>query len=227
MRTLRRSVLLVALTVSAWGVMAPTAAAEVECEGIANCTSVPNTPWVAVLPPQAPDTYGATWTVNCPTADVAVGSDWNVVGNQNKLSVYVQQGSGVLVYGQPQGAYFLAVNNVTKPVSFQPLVGCQPLSAARAAQVAGPRAVRRIKSRGLRPDRTRTFTHGCRAGERLVTSGLGVGFFQKGPPSARELRDLEVSREQGRRRVAVRVKTGSRVGDDERVRLQIHAVCRR
>jgi hypothetical protein len=228
MLTVRRSVLLLVVSsLAAWGVVAGTAAAAVECEDIANCTSVPNTPWVAVAPKQEPDDYGATWTVNCPAGSQAVGSDWNAAGNQNNLSVYVQQGSGVLVYGLLPSEYFLAVNHTPRKVSFQPLVGCQPINAASAGAAGFGGVVRRVVSHRLRPSRIATFTHSCRAGERLVHSGSGVGFFQRRPPSRRELRDVTVSREQGRRLIAVRVKTGPRVGDDERVRLQIHATCRR
>ena len=74
--------------------------------------------------------------------------------------------------------------------------------------------------------RARTYSHVCRRGERLVRGSAGVGFFERRPPTARELRQLDVRHGLRRGRVRVRVRTGKLVGDDERVELQIHAVCR-
>jgi hypothetical protein len=59
-----------------------------------------------------------------------------------------------------------------------------------------------------------------------VRGSTGVGFFERRPPTARELRQLDVRDELRRGTVRVRVRTGKLIGDDERVRLQIHAVCR-
>jgi hypothetical protein len=83
-----------------------------------------------------------------------------------------------------------------------------------------------VATHKLGPNKTRSFTHHCNAGERLLRSGTGVGFFKPQPASARELHDLDVKREERGGRIHVTVRTGSTVGDDEKVRLQIHALCR-
>jgi hypothetical protein len=77
----------------------------------------------------------------------------------------------------------------------------------------------------VKPSRRALYRHRCRRGERLVRSASGVGFFKDNPPSAEELADLTVMHRQRTGRW-VRVVTGASVGDNERVRIQIHAICR-
>jgi hypothetical protein len=67
-----------------------------------------------------------------------------------------------------------------------------------------------------------TFRHGCRRGQRYLHYTWGVGFDKDQPPSACELRDVRVQHRERRDRAIVKVTTGRRAGDDERVALQIH-----
>lgn len=125
-------------------------------------------------------------------------------------------------------AFFFAVNFSDTPASFRPHVGCipQPRTGQAALQAAAADSVRTREVR-LRPSRTVTSSHRCRAGERLVRGLAGVLFHRRRPPTARELRHVTVTHRTRRQRVHARVRTGSRVGDRERVTLQILAVCAR
>jgi hypothetical protein len=209
---------------------ASPALADVECtntyngQPIANCTTLTG-PWVAVPAVQRTDQPTiANWASTCPSGN-AVGADYQLETLFSQLSVYVYLDAGVTVYSRSNGVAFLAVNTVSRAaVSFRPLTGCLRESAAAVGQ--GRSIRRRIATRRLRPGRARTYSHGCRSGERLVSGSAGVGFFQRRPPTARELRQLRVRHGLRRGRVRVRVRTGKLVGDDERVALQIHAVCR-
>jgi hypothetical protein len=214
---------------------APGAAqAEVECKDqndqpIAGCVTFEG-PWVSVPEPQTYGQVGATWNANCPQSGAnAVGSDWNSP-NPYAIDVFVQQISGTTVYEDALNVSFLATHSSGRAQTFQPLIGCQPpgnsLSAggASAAAKRGSKPVRRVATKTLRPNRLHRFTHGC-GKKKLLGSGSGVGFFQKRPPSVKELSDLRVRRSESGGKVRVRVKTGQLVGDDEKVRIQIHAVC--
>jgi hypothetical protein len=234
----------VACCMAAALVAAPAASAKVECQGVANCTTVAG-PWVAVTKPTDPTDYGAMWTGFCPTESMVAGTDWAVPDptHAGYLDVYIEQASGAPIYGI-NGLSFIALNRTAKPLTFQPLIGCQPFdSAAARASTAGrsrsktvgctltdPRCAReqRVAVHDLRPGRVFTFTHRCRKGERLVRGGSGVGFFEKRPPSRRELAEVEVSRRErrgARGRMTVRIRTGAHVGDDERVQAQVHTFC--
>ncbi|MBD0281078.1 MAG: hypothetical protein ICV69_02620 [Thermoleophilaceae bacterium] len=196
---------------------------------IANCTTLAG-PWVAVPALQRTDLPPtASWGANC-ASGAAVGADYRPDANQYQLGVSVDLYPGAGVYQNTSGVGFLAINPIPRAASFQPLIGC--LGGASAAAVGEGRSTqrrstqRRITTRRLRPRRTRTYSHACRSRERLVRGSAGVGFFERRPPTARELRQLDVRHAVRRGRVRVTVRTGKLVGDDERVRLQIHAVCR-
>jgi hypothetical protein len=81
-------------------------------------------------------------------------------------------------------------------------------------------------TRTMRPGRRAVYRHRCRPGEQLVRSASGVGFFEDNPPTAGELADFDLTQTRRNGRIRVRVVTGDSVGDDERVRIQIHALCR-
>jgi hypothetical protein len=68
-------------------------------------------------------------------------------------------------------------------------------------------------------------SHRCKRGERLVRGLASVHFHRERAPSARELRDVEITHRTKGRRVIARVRTGERVGDRERVTVHLIAVC--
>jgi hypothetical protein len=204
---------------------AAPASAEVECEGIDNCTTQQG-PWIAVPVKTAPDSWQAAWTGQC-TGDAQIaGSDWNSA-NPNSLDIFVEQTTKDPIYDESDLLLLVAANRGTTARSFQPLLGCIPAQAASGRAAAGRNAVLRVSAHRLSPGDRVAFTHRCRRGERLMKSGSSVGFFQKRPPSGRELAGLEVRHRQRGGRARVEVRTGPRAGDDERVELQVNLHCRR
>jgi hypothetical protein len=210
----------------------PTASAQtnrtVECVGSSTCTTIAG-PWV-VVPPEpnvgALNQITAVWNLSC-QGSFLIGSDWSTEAGFDVLTVWLDSVSGARIWADYSGVGFGAENDSSRPVTFQPLVGCSPNppDLGRAASAAAKR-VRRVTMRRLRPNRTRVYSFGCRPGERLVGSAHGIGFDQPRPPSQRELAQLVSSRKHRRGKVTVKVRTGPLVADDERVRLQIHALCR-
>ena len=85
----------------------------------------------------------------------------------------------------------------------------------------------RTRELRLRPSRTLTASHRCRAGERLARGLAGVLFHRRRPPTTRELNDVSLTHHKVGRRIRAGVRTGASVGDHERVTLQILAVCTR
>jgi len=214
------------LVLLAFAVGAPSAQATAECLGAKDCTTVKG-PWISVPPPDFNNQYAGMWGMECSNDDI-VGSDW-VSQNPGDLVVALEQYNGASVYNEGPGVGFVyASNDVYGNATFQPLVGCGPQNASRSAPTHLKRSpfIRRIKTRRLAPNRTRTFNHRCRGDEKLMRSAHGVGFFQERPPAEDELDDVTVTRREEDGRIRVTVTTGSKAGDDEPVRLQIHAVCR-
>ncbi len=205
--------------------VAPAASAEVECDGIPRCTTATG-PWVSV--PTIDDPWDVViWDVRCTGGASAAGSDWVADSTRAGLEVAVQQFPSIDLYSGPD-LDFIGVNQTRTARSFQPLVGCQSnAGSARAGAAGAPNGdTRRIVTRTVKPGRLAVYRHRCRRGERLVRSALGVGFFEDDPPTPAELADIDVTRMQRNGRIRVRVETGDSVGDDEQVRLQIHAICR-
>jgi hypothetical protein len=69
-----------------------------------------------------------------------------------------------------------------------------------------------------------TASSSCRRGERRLRGGAAVVFDSR--PTRRELRDHDYRYTVDAHGVRVTLTAGSTVGDDERVALQVHAVCR-
>ena len=211
---------------------APASAAPRECFLIEGCTSVVGA-WV-VIPAVDQPIVPAGATVQCPdSADgslqLPVGSDYERSGGAAPppdVTRYLP-GPGIgLINGAT--AFFFAINRSATAASFRPRIGCvpQPGGAAAAQDPSGGTRVR-TRELELGPSRTVRATHRCRRGERLVRGTAGVLFHRDRPPTARELRDVDVRHHHGKTRVRARVRTGATVGDRERVTLQVHAVCRR
>lgn len=215
---------------------APAALATEECADLPSCTTLAG-PWV-VVPPEpnvgALNQLTATWELSCPGDDFLIGSDWSGAGDPFLLTVWIVTTSGTRLYRDYTGVEWGAENDTLRPHSFQPLLGCSPTpppvarAAGRKSSTAGTsRRVRRVTIKPLRPNRGHTFSFGCGPRERLVGSTHGIAFYQKRPPSVKEMRQLTATRTHRKGKVRVHVETGRRVGDDEQVRVQIHALCRR
>ena len=143
------------------------------------------------------------------------------------LEVAVQQFPSIDLYSGPD-LDFIGVNQTPdgKVVPAARRLSEQRRKRASGAAGAPNGDTRRIVTKTVKPGRLAVYRHRCRRGERLVRSALGVGFFEDDPPTPAELADIDVTRTQRNGRIRVRVETGDSVGDDEQVRLQIHAICR-
>jgi hypothetical protein len=215
-------------------VMAPSAAAEVECQNqdgsqIPGCTSVQG-PWLQNQPtPEGdPNEYGVRWFMNCLGGRVVLGTDWDAPSSAVDVqTVFIWQLFHQLLRDNTFGLEFVGVNLTERVLTFMPLVGCGALTTAAKARSAAIQAKgRRTITHNLRPNREVTFRHGCGPRQRYLHSTSGVGFFEDQPPSARELREVRVQHRERGGRAIVKVSTGRRAGDDERVALQVHVYCR-
>ena len=210
-------------------------AATRECFLLTQCTPVTG-PWVVIPaagPGPTPVPAGAT--VSCPDSDrllLAVGSDYELTGGGSPAPAVNRflpgPGIGLITGGN---AAFYAVSFANTAGSFRPHVGCipQPRSAAAQSAAAAQSGTGVIRTRELRlrPSRTHSRSHRCRTGERLTRGLAGVLFHRRSRPTARELRDVTVTHRKAGRRIRASVRTGSSVGDNERVTLQLLAVCAR
>jgi hypothetical protein len=230
----------VAVVAAVFAVMAPSATAQTrECFLLANCTSVAG-PWV-VFSPLGKMPIPAGTSVACPEGDrmqLPVGSDYELDGPAGPGGSFINvnvtrfmPGPGVgLINGSV--AYFWAVSLSTDSGAFRPHVGCIPRPSGQAASPSAaaqsrPTTVVRTRTTRVRPSRTTNSSHRCRRGERLVRGFAGVRFHTERPPTARELQDVTVTHIMRGRRVHASVRTGTTVGDRERVTLQVLAICER
>jgi phage FluMu protein Com len=230
---LRRLLLVVSIAAAASVAAPSSSAASAECARLSNCETLTG-PWVVVpfaSDGQPPD---AQWEMYCPPGPPyrnVLGTDWNL-NLPFQINVFINQNSGFPIYNDSSSAIFFATNTSNEPGSFQPLIGCQinPLSFsarnATAGASAGAQAVNRVATKRLGPGRTRTYSHRCQRGEKLLKVETGIAFFKQKPPSAKELNGLLVERENHRNKIRVKVRTGRKAGDNEPVFLQIHALCR-
>lgn len=211
--------------------VATAPAATRECFLLTQCTPVTG-PWV-VIPAANPIPVPAGVNVSCPDSDellLAVGSDYELAGGGSPAPAVNRflpgPGIGLITGGN---APFFAVSFTETAGSFRPHVGCIPQPRPGAAQSVAARqsatSVIRTRELRLRPSRTLTSSHRCREGERLIRGIAGVLFHRRRPPTARELSHVSVTHRKAGQRIRASVRTGPSVGDDERVTLQMLAVC--
>jgi hypothetical protein len=159
--------------------------------------------------------------MGCGGASRIAGADWTAP-QDNRLNVDLnlfQDG------WPPAEADFHAANSSPQPSTFAPFLGCVGGSAGVATDAGAGRAVKhRVKTLRVRPGTRMTASSRCRRGERQIRGGAAVVFDSR--PTRRELRDHDYRYTVGRRGVRVRLAAGRTVGDDERVTLQVIAVCR-
>ena len=186
-------------------------------------------PWVT-----SPSDSGSVYFVACPDGQ-AVGADAVSPGGYP-----VGMGTG------PSDDSTFGVFPAPVSVTYQPAVGCLPsgacLTYGPAAGCSPPGASlasRRQAASLRRPYRTRVRTVrirpgaevrvrlGCARGRRLLHSGSAVAFFTRRPPSPRVVEALEHRHRRNGRVTRTRVAAPPGVGDDERVELQVSAICRR
>ena len=199
------------------------------CQVFVPCTPAVG-PWVT-----SPSDSGLVYFVACPDGQ-AVGADAVFPGANYPVGVGTGPGDESTF-----GAFAAPVS-----VTYQPAVGCLPsgacLTYGPAAGCSPPGATlasRRQAASLRRPYRTRVRTVrirpgaevrvrlGCARGRRLLHSGSAVAFFTRRPPSPRVVEALEHRHRRTGRVTRTRVAAPPGVGDDERVELQVSAICRR
>lgn len=121
------------------------------------------------------------------------------------------------------------------PYAWQAVIGC-PVStksmratASPLAPVALPKHRLTLRSREIRvrAGSRMTVRYGCQAGERLEHGAASLGWYTKKPPSRSEMRELSEVHWIENGKLNVRVTSGKHAGDDELVKVQLHADCRR
>jgi hypothetical protein len=202
------------------------------CLLFTDCTPV-HGPWVV-----SQDGDVSQYDVGCPmsadgkTALVAEGTDI-AYGEDNvqRWDIGVQTGNGL---GPPRSELltFGIFGGAGRTITWQPWVGCldprtavlQPQGQAAGLPSTYRRRVRHVRIRPGAPERVRL---GCARDERLLGSGSAVGFFTPRPPSRRVVTALVHRHRRTGASSRTVVAAPPRVGDDERVVLQVTAHCRR
>jgi hypothetical protein len=200
------------------------------CQAFMPCTPAVG-PWVT-----SPSDSGSLYIVVCPDGR-AVGAD--VVFPEVPYPVGVGTGPG--------SESIFGAFPAPASVSYQPAVGCLPSGACqtrgfgtRCPPPPGAALASRRQAAGLRrPYRTRVRTLrvrpsaelrvrlGCARGQRLLHSGSAVAFFTRRPPSRRVVEAFEHRHRRAGSVTRTHVVAPPGVGDDERVELQVSAICSR
>jgi hypothetical protein len=188
-------------------------------------------PWLTTGDDDSDDLY----PLECPPGQApnyerAVASDGVVSGPANPYRaphlVGTQTGGGAGVGAR--GLVFGLHDNPAN-VRYRPGIGCGPLGATVASVGQEPRTAGayrvRVRKVRIHPGDVVRVRRGCAGGERLAHSGSVVAFFTRRPPSRPTVRAIK-----HRHRRAVNVSrtfvvTPAGVGDDERVELQVTALC--
>jgi hypothetical protein len=223
----RRLVPLGALTLVGVVVHGPPALAVAPCATAKDsCVVTPPTSaaqWTTVPGEQNGLEGQAFSQVLCPGSSRIGGADWSAPAN-NQLNVDLslfQDG-----WPSPVGTFY-ATNSSTQPSAFAAFVGCvSGSSSSRHLAAAAASGVKhRVKILRVRPRTRVTASSSCRRGERRLRAGAAVVFDSR--PTRAELRDHDYRYTVRPHGVRVMLSAGRTVGDDERVTLQVHAVCRR
>jgi hypothetical protein len=192
------------------------------CLALTPCTAVDG-PWVTTASGE-----GQIYTVACPPGMVAVGSD--VVFSRAIYPVGVLTGGGTTPGVEPEMSFALLSLPAGVNATFMPAVGCVTPGAVtvgfRAQAGRAPGTYRtRVRTAPVRPGVHLRIRHGCARGERLVHSGAGVGFFTPRPPSTRVVKALRLRHDRTGSSTRTVATGPAGVGDDERVELQVTAIC--
>jgi hypothetical protein len=233
----KRRLLLLALVVAAVAGFGPsTAGAGTECEGLVVCIPVKG-PWVQV-PGGGTPTY---YQLSCPGRGQVIGGLDADRAGPLELSFLGTLG-GPVGPGVTTGRSAVFVARTTRALaSFRPLLGCIPagggggrartsyeLKRKLTAVAPGPvpdATIRRVKNVRLRDAPGQRATHGCLAGERLLSYSSVVAFRQDRPLALSALGSVRATSRRAGSRVAVSVRSGIARPEGVRVELQIHAIC--
>jgi hypothetical protein len=127
------------------------------------------------------------------------------------------------------GSLEFGVFPVPLSVTFRPVVGCSPSGATVVARRQGADARRgydrQARTVRIRPGMVVRQRLGCPSGRRLLYSGSALAFFTERPPSRRTVNRIEHRHRRDRSVSRTYVAVPRGVGDDERVELEVTALC--
>ena len=209
--------LFAATLVFASGAVAQTPTPE-PCQAFDPCTRVIG-PWVT-----APSDLNQLFQIQCPAGTTAVSGDAAFPGAIYPVGIVTAGGLG------PGGSSLeFAAFPDPRAVTFKPAVGCSPPGAKlaplgrAAASPTRPRV--RVRTARVRPGAAVRVRLACPRGTRLLHSGSSVAFYTPRPPPARVVKALEHRHRRGGRATRTVVVAPAGVGDDERVEVQVTAIC--
>ena len=215
---------------------APAAHAADECRGLQSCIPVAG-PWVVIPAPAAVGEYPTTlYELRCPRRAGTIGGlDARVSDPAIDLAFIGNLGSPVAPgVTTSNAAVFVGTYTglVRRPTTFRPFLGCIPSAGGRSqtaltASPPGRPTVRRVRALRLRPGARLSAVHGCRRGERLVSSSHAIAFWTSREPSGSLLASVEASSVDRGGRVAVRAAATAPLPQALRIEVQVHAVCAR
>jgi len=227
-----------ALAASLTLVLAAGAGAGRECDGLDVCVSVKG-PWVVVPAAAEGNRTPTYWELACPRRYVVGGLDASVADRRLHVEFLGMLGSPVnpgitTASSAVFAATFTATGNA--PTTFQPLIGCIPTAgggrgttsvSSRSPQAVpvGHPAIRRVRTVRLKPGTSRVLRHGCRAGERLVSSSAAVAFRRQAEPGLDLIGGVKVSSRTAGDHVVVNVRVSKALPSSSRPVIQIHALC--
>lgn len=231
---MRRVLVLALAAASVAGSAAAPARAGSECEMLPVCIRVVG-PWVQV-PAGAGPTY---YRLSCPGRGQTIGGlDADRSGKVEvtflgalggPISPGVTTGRAAVFVGRP----------ALGMVAFRPLLGCIPANGGggrsrtvyeppRRLMAAAPvePIIRRVRTVRLRDTAVQRVSHGCRAGERLLSFSHAIAFRSRRAPAAATLASVRATSRRAGRRVVVTIRTDG-LPAGLRVEVQVHAVCTR
>jgi hypothetical protein len=125
-------------------------------------------------------------------------------------------------------AWFEVLNSSLTPTTVRAVIGCAPASALAPTPALTPVRVverERIWTERLAPSETKTYTHACSRGRRLLYPDATVEFLTQRRPSMTDLTAVKLSDHQHGNRETVRVTTTGRLRPSARAVLKIYLFC--
>jgi len=213
------------------GAAAPAGAGS-ECEGLPACIRVVG-PWVQVPAGSAPTYYrlscpGPGQTIGGLDADKSGRVEVTFLGARGgPISPGVTVGRQAVFVGRPANGL----------ATFRPLLGCIPASGGgarsrtvyeppRSTYAAVEPVLRRVKTVRVTGALEQNVSHGCRAGERLLSFSSAVAFRTVKPPTREQLATVVATAGRSGTRITVRIHTDPELGG-LRAEVQVHALCAR
>jgi hypothetical protein len=230
---------LVLATAAALGLGSAARAGD-ECDGLDVCIALAG-PWV-VVPSATVTTGGPTYyELRCPRRNMVVaGLDADLgergVGLEFLGSLGSPVGPGIAT---SNAVVFVATHTGAdrRPATFRPRIGCVPTTggggrettaaSVPSAQQAAKPPVRRVRTARLGAAPSQTLRHGCRPGERLVSSSATIAFRRAAAPDDSLLQKVHLTRRVAGGAVVVLVKIDKPLPRGTGMEVQIHAVCAR